>query len=138
MARRDRPSATRRCPAIDDWSRPDSQAEHVTIATVMGSLLDELLAAVDVEGRAGDRGIGHQVDGQCEEPLELIEVGGVEGGAAGPELGAAAVQAIGVTRRDDHLGTPGPGEPGRLEPDARASADGNDRLSGEVRLALPG
>ena len=29
------------------------------------SFVDELLAAVDVEGRAGDRGVGHEVDGQC-------------------------------------------------------------------------
>src|SRR5215472_8901041 len=27
--------------------------------------VDELLAAVDVEGRAGHRGVGHEVDGQC-------------------------------------------------------------------------
>src|SRR5215469_7777734 len=27
--------------------------------------LDELLAAVDVDGRAGDRRVGHEVDGQC-------------------------------------------------------------------------
>jgi hypothetical protein len=30
-----------------------------------GSPLDELLAAVDVEGRAGDRRVRHEVDGQC-------------------------------------------------------------------------
>jgi hypothetical protein len=29
------------------------------------SSFDELLAAVDVEGRAGDRGVRHKVDGQC-------------------------------------------------------------------------
>ena len=29
------------------------------------SSFDELLAAIDVEGRAGDRGVGHEVDGQC-------------------------------------------------------------------------
>ena len=31
------------------------------------SVLDELLAAVDVEGRAGDRGVGHEVDGKCRD-----------------------------------------------------------------------
>jgi hypothetical protein len=33
--------------------------------TPPSSSLDELLAAVDVEGRAGDRRVDHQVDGQC-------------------------------------------------------------------------
>jgi len=31
----------------------------------MGSPLDELLPAVDIEGRAGDRRVRHEVDGQC-------------------------------------------------------------------------
>src|SRR5262249_22691820 len=30
-----------------------------------GSALDELLAAVDIEGRAGDRRVGHEMNGQC-------------------------------------------------------------------------
>src|SRR6266545_2022035 len=34
------------------------------IASTTGSPLDELLTAVDVEGRAGDRRVGHEVDGQ--------------------------------------------------------------------------
>jgi hypothetical protein len=37
---------------------------EVRVASVNGSPLDELLAAVDVEGRAGDRRVRHEVDGQ--------------------------------------------------------------------------
>ena len=35
------------------------------VAVPSRSSFDELLAAVDVEGRAGDRGVRHEVDGQC-------------------------------------------------------------------------
>ena len=49
------------------------------------SSFDELLAAVDVEGRAGDRGVRHEVDGQCGD------VGRADDAAdrRGPELLAA-------------------------------------------------
>src|SRR5262249_48516124 len=64
-----------------------------------------------------------------EESLEPVEVGGVEGGGAGPELEADAVQTIRVASRDDHLGSLLAGAPGRLEPDAGAAADHHERLA---------
>jgi hypothetical protein len=54
------------------------------------------------------------VDGRgqrVEEPLEPVEVGGVEGGDAGPELEADAVQAGGVAGGEDHVRSLGAGEP---------------------------
>src|SRR5262245_31480791 len=36
-----------------------------SIGISLGLPIDELLAAVDVEGRAGNCGVGHEVDGQC-------------------------------------------------------------------------
>jgi hypothetical protein len=44
-----------------------------------------------------------------EEPLEALEVGGVEGGDAGGELEAGAAQAIRVARGEDHVSSLGPG-----------------------------
>src|SRR5882672_4581989 len=48
---------------------------------------------------------------------------------------ADAVQAIGVSRREDHVGSLATSKPGRFESDARAAADHDDGLSGEFRLA---
>ena len=53
--------------------------------------LDELLAAVDVEGRAGDRGVGHEVDGQCGDVGWADEAADRQRGA---ELLAALVDLI--------------------------------------------
>jgi len=52
-----------------------------------------LLAAVDVEGRAGDRGVRHEVDGQCGD------VGRADDAAdrqRGPELLAALADPVAV------------------------------------------
>jgi hypothetical protein len=67
-----------------------------------------------------------------EEPPETAEVGGVECGDTRAELAADAVQAISVSRREDQLGPLGASKPGRFESDARAAADHDDGLSGEI------
>ena len=51
------------------------------------------------------------------------------------ELEADAVHAFGVARRDDHVGSLLARPPGRLEPDAGAAADHDERLAGELRFA---
>ena len=79
------------------------------------------------------------VDGRgqrVEEPLEPAEVGGVEGGDAGPELEADAVQAVRVAGGEDDVGSLGAGEPGRLEPDAGAAPDHHDGLPEQVTVAV--
>src|SRR5215468_8431971 len=88
-----------------------------------------------VATEAGDQQV---VDGRgqrVEEPPEPVEVGGVEGGDAGPELEAGAVQAVGVAGGEDDAGSPGAGEPGCLEPDAGAAPDDQDGLPEQVPLA---
>jgi hypothetical protein len=69
----------------------------------------------------GDQQVVDRRGQRVEEPPEAVEVGGVEGGDAGLEFEADAVQAIGVAGREDEVGALGAGEPGRLEPDARAA-----------------
>ena len=66
----------------------------------------------------------------AEEPPEPFEVGGVEGGDAGPELAPDAVQAIRVARGEDQLGPLSACSSGRFEPDAGAAADVCPRSSG--------
>jgi hypothetical protein len=87
---------------------------------------------------AGDQQV---VDGRgqrVEEPLEPVEVGGVEGGDAGPEFEAGAVQAVRVAGGEDDACSLGAGELGRLEPDAGAAPDHHDGLPEQVLLALHG
>ena len=47
-----------------------------------------------------------------EECAEPFEVGGVEGGSLGAELGADAVQTIGIARSEDQVGLPRRGRAG--------------------------
>ena len=96
-----------------------------------------------VQGREGGAGAGDQqvVDrgGQgVEEPLEPVEVGGVEGGDAGPELQADPVQAVGVAGGEDQVGALGAGQPGRLQPDAGAAPDHEHGLAEQVPLGPGG
>src|SRR6516225_10252395 len=75
---------------------------------------------------AGDQQV---VDGRgqrVEELLEPVEVGGVEGGDAGPELEAGAVEPVRVAGGEDDVCSVGAGEQGRLEPDAGAAPDHED------------
>ena len=65
-----------------------------------------------------------------------MEVGRVEGGDAPVELETGELHALGVSRRDDHLGALVVGEPGGLEPDAGTTADDQERLTGELLGAL--
>src|SRR5215470_2715517 len=80
---------------------------------------------------AGDQHVVDRCGQLVEEFPEPFEVSGVERGGAGPELAADALQAIRVTRCEDHVGALGAGAPRRLEPDARAAADHDDGLAGE-------
>src|SRR3989442_1312623 len=73
--------------------------------------------------------------GVVENPPERIEVCGIEGGCAGAKFEADAVQAMGASGGEDHLGSLATSKPGRFESDARATADHDDGLSGEFRLA---
>ena len=45
-------------------------------------------------------------------------------------------EPVGIAAGEDDIGTLGPGPPGGLQPDARAAADHDDGLSGQLRLAL--
>ena len=88
--------------------------------------------------RTGDQQV---VDGRgqrVEEPPEPVEVGGVEGGDAGPELEADAVQAVRLAGGEDDVRPLGAGEPGCLEPDAGAAPDHHDGLPEQVLLAVQG
>ena len=77
--------------------------------------------------------------GQLVEELpEALEIGGVKGGDAGPELEADALQPIWIARGEDHIGSLGAGAPGRLEPHAGATADDNDGLPKEFRFTVDG
>src|SRR5215218_11001574 len=58
-----------------------------------------------------------------EKSLEPVEVGGVEGRDAGPELEPGSVDAVRVTRGNDHVGALLPGAPGGFEADAGTAAD---------------
>ncbi len=73
---------------------------YVTFAVVSLQLsvspLDELLAAVDVEGRAGDRRVRHEVDGQCGDVGRADDASDRQRRA---ELFAARVQPVAEDRR---------------------------------------
>src|SRR5215813_10549129 len=102
------------------------------------------VAAGRVEVEPGQRrvagtGAGDQqvVDGRgqrVEEPPEPAGIGSVEGGDAGPELEAGAVQAVRVAGGEDDVGSLGAGEPGCLEPDAGAAPHDKDGLPEQVPL----
>jgi len=78
----------------------------------------------------------HMVDRRrqvAEEPLQGRRVADVErGGPPRAEFPRRPVKPAGITAGEDHLGALGPGAPGRLEPDARAAADDDDGLAGEL------
>ena len=84
--------------------------------------------------RAGDEHVVNRRGQLVEEPSESVEVGGVEGRDAGPELKTDSVEAVRVARRDDEVGSFVARAPGRLEPDAGAAADHDKGLSGEFQL----
>jgi hypothetical protein len=87
--------------------------------------------------RSGTRN-QHVVD-RCrhlvEEPLEPVEVRGVEGGDAGPELEAGPVDTVRVARRDDDRGSffARPTGPSRAR--CRSCRRSREGLSGELQLA---
>ena len=67
-----------------------------------------------------------------EEPPESIEVGSVEGGDAGAQFEAYAIDTLRVTRREDHIGTFPRGSPRGLETDPRRSPDHQERLDRDL------
>ena len=77
----------------------------------------------------------HVVDGTGhigEEPFELSEIGGVEGGRVpGADLGGGGLQPIGPAGGEDDVGALRPGQAGRLQADPRAPADHDHRLAGQ-------
>ncbi len=79
-------------------------------------------------------GLGQRV----EEPPEPGEVGGVEGGDAGCQFEADAVQAVRVAGGEDDVCSLGAGEPGCLEPDAGAAPDYHHGLPEQVTVAAHG
>jgi hypothetical protein len=122
----DKPRSVRACPAadIEHVERPRRQVPAHDLLRTQKLELPETLENRRVQ--------------LVEEPREPGEVGGVEGGDAGPELEAGAVQAVRVARRDDHVGSLLARAPSSLEPDAGAAADHQDRLAGQLQFAVRG
>ena len=87
---------------------------------------------------AGDQHVVDRRGQRVEEPPEPVEVGGIEGGDAGPEFQADAVQAVRIAGGEDDVRSPGAGQPGCLKPDAGAAADDEDGLTEQVPLAVHG
>ena len=81
--------------------------------------------------RACDENVVDRRRQRVEEPLEPVEVGGVEGRDAGAELETGSVEAVRVARRDDDPGSLLARAPGGLEPDAGTTADHDQDLSDE-------
>jgi hypothetical protein len=70
-----------------------------------------------------------------EEPREPIEVCRVERGDPRRELSTGVMHAFRVASRDDHGSPLAVRAPRGLEPDARAAADHEDRLTVELGFA---
>jgi hypothetical protein len=74
-----------------------------------------------------------------EEAPEAFEIGGVEGRTAQrAELACGVLNAFRVATGEYDLGALGPCSLSRLEADSRATAEHDDRLPGELRLAAHG
>ena len=68
-----------------------------------------------------------------EEPFEATEIGGVEGlGVAGADLVGRGAETFRVASGEDDVGAVGPCGARRFEADARAPADHDDRLAGQI------
>ena len=92
------------------------------------------LAAARRDSR--DKHVVNQGRQLVEEPLEPVEVGGVEGGDAGPDLEATRRQASGPRRRDESRRAC-PGARRRVESRTRCPSRRRsliDRLPGRLRL----
>src|SRR4051794_9198507 len=102
---------------------------------VAARLLDVELRERRVVGPgAGDEDVVDQAGQFVEEPTELVEVGGIEGGDAGSQLEAGGLEAVGVSRREDQLGSFLASAARRLESDSGAAADHQHRLSTKLRF----
>ena len=89
-----------------------------------------------VGAAGGDHDVVDRRRQLVEEPLEALEVGGVERRTAQrAELACGVLEAFRVAAGENDIGALGPCSPGRLEPDPRAAADHDDRLPGELRPA---
>jgi hypothetical protein len=69
----------------------------------------------------------------AEEPLQPVEVGGVEGGHRRLELGPDAAEPVRIARGEDQGRAFGTRAPGRLQADAGTASDHDDGLPGELR-----
>jgi hypothetical protein len=79
------------------------------------------------------------VDGRgqpLEEAVQAIEIGGVERlRAQRADLARRLLKPVRVPSGEDDVGALGAGQPRGLQPDARAAADQDDCLPGQLRLA---
>ena len=106
---------------------------------VAAGLFDVELRQRSVVGpRSRDEQVIDRLGKLFEEFSESIEVGGVEGRCPGPEIASDACESIPITRSDDHVGSLGARDASGLETDARAAADHDDGLSGELRFGAHG
>jgi hypothetical protein len=72
-----------------------------------------------------------------EEPLEPVEIGGVEGcGVLRAEFQRRLVEPVGIAAGEDDTGTLSPGPSSFSNPDAGVAADHDDGLSDQLRFAL--
>ena len=130
-----RATGEEKCPSRANLARGVSgdleREEEMRVDAAAGRVEVELGERRMVGTRARDQ---HVVDRRrqfFEEPLEPVEVGGVEGRDAGPELETGSVEAVRVARRDDDPGSLLARAPGGLEPDAGTTADHDQDLSDE-------
>ena len=118
----------------------DLEPQHDVTAEHLAHLVRVHLEQGSV-GRAGPRD-HHVVDRSrqiLEEPLHRGRVGGVEGRhTLRADLPCRLPEPVGIAAGDDHVGTLGFGAPGRLQPNACASADHDHGLSSQFRRALAG
>jgi hypothetical protein len=72
-----------------------------------------------------------------EEPLQRLEIVGVEGrGALSIDVERRTLEALGIPGREDDVSPLGACASRCFEPDSGASADEDDRLPEEFRFAL--
>src|SRR4030095_538103 len=79
----------------------------------------------------GDQHVIDRRRQRVEEPPEPVKVGRVESGNAAFDLKSGALHALGIARRDDHLGSLRVCSPSGREAYAGTPADHQKRLTGE-------
>jgi hypothetical protein len=75
----------------------------------------------------------------AKEPLEEVEIGGIEGGGGERvELGGGALEGLGIAGGEDDAGPFSVGLAGSFKTNTGAAADDKDSLTTERRAALDG